>query len=89
MMLDRISELFTQLEFLHDPTLNSLLNISIIILVGLIAWWIFNIVAKRIERRYEGNEFFQKNKRLVLEDIRLRREYWYWFRFYLRDTDLR
>ncbi len=31
---------------------------------------------------------FQKNKRLVLEDIRLRREYWYWFRFYLRDTDL-
>jgi predicted ATP-grasp superfamily ATP-dependent carboligase len=32
--------------------------------------------------------FFQKNKKLVLEDIRLRREYWYWFRFYLRDTDL-
>ena len=27
-------------------------------------------------------------KRLVLEDIGLRREYWHWFRFYLKNTDL-
>jgi predicted ATP-grasp superfamily ATP-dependent carboligase len=31
---------------------------------------------------------FRRDRRLIVEDIRPAREYWYWFRFYMKDTDL-
>lgn len=47
----------------QDPILNGIINILLIVLIATIGWWIFNLAIGRLEKRYKGHPFFQKNNR--------------------------
>ena len=46
----------------QDPTINSIINVLIIFLAGVIIWWGFNLFLNRIEKGYQEKPFFQRNK---------------------------
>jgi len=56
--------LYQQLILHPDPTINSIINVLIILVTGVIAWWIFNLILGRFEKRSREKPFFQRNKQL-------------------------
>ena len=66
-MANRLSDLmdfYKQLVFHQDPTVSTIFNLCLILITGAIAWWVFNIVAWRIEKRYGKKPFFSRNLQL-------------------------
>ena len=61
-MGDSFAELFQQFIIHQDSTINTIINFVVIIVVVVIAWWVFNLVLGRFEKRYREKNFFQKNK---------------------------
>ena len=47
-----------------DPLLNSVLNVLIILLLGLLALWIFHIVVNHLERRLDNRSFLKRSKNI-------------------------
>lgn len=45
----------------QSPVLTAAINVAAILITAILAWWVFNIILKRLEKRYEDRTFFQKN----------------------------
>jgi small-conductance mechanosensitive channel len=41
---------------------NSILNVVVILIVGLVAWWVFNLIIKRLDKKFSERPFFVENK---------------------------
>ena len=48
------------------PALHSVMNVLFILISAAVAWWVFNFILKRIEKRYRDEPFFQKNSQVFL-----------------------
>ena len=54
---------FDQDFFIHpDPLLSSIIHILAVLISAGIAWWVFNVVIKRFEKKYRDRPFFEKNE---------------------------
>ena len=60
-MKEGLTTLYEQLSITHDPAIDSIINALLIVVVGAILWWIFNLLIRRFDRRYRGRPFFQEN----------------------------
>jgi len=47
-----------------DPFLASIIHILAVLALAVIAWWSFNVVIRRLEKKYRGRPFFEKNERI-------------------------
>ena len=47
-----------------EKFLNAAVYILALFAVGAVAWWIFNVVMNRLEKKYRERPFFEKNRRL-------------------------
>jgi small-conductance mechanosensitive channel len=45
-----------------DPSLRFMVQIVLMVVVAAIAWWIFNAVMGKLEKRYRGHAFFENNE---------------------------
>jgi small-conductance mechanosensitive channel len=61
-MKESISNLYRQFAIHEDPTINSIINVLLIVAIGIIAWWVFNLVLGRFDKRYRERPFFKDNK---------------------------
>ena len=52
---------YQNLISLQGPVLTSIMNVVLIFVTAAVAWWIFNAVLRRIEKRYKDHLFFRKN----------------------------
>jgi len=50
----------------QNPTVNSIISVLIVIVTGLIAYWIFNLVLNRFQKKFQERPFFQRNKQFLL-----------------------
>lgn len=48
------------------PTFASIIDVLVIFVTATIAWWVFNFVLKRLEKRYHEQPFFQKNRQFFI-----------------------
>jgi len=46
-----------------QPVLSAALSILGIVVAGAVAWWLTNVITRRLERRFGARPFFQKNDR--------------------------
>jgi small-conductance mechanosensitive channel len=53
---------YRELLLHQDPLLNSIINVLLIFVVAAAAWWIFNFVIRKLEKKYQEHPFFQKNR---------------------------
>ena len=60
-MKESLKNLYGQLTIHNDPTINSILNITIIIIVGFLIWWVFNTVVSRFHKKLGNRPFFKEN----------------------------
>jgi len=58
--------LYEQFLTHQNPTINSIISVLLVIVTGLIAFWIFNFVLNRFQKRYQEKPFFQRNKQFLL-----------------------
>jgi MscS family membrane protein len=58
--------LYRQFSIFQDPTINSIINVLFIVVIGIIVWWIFNLVIRRFDRRYRERPFFRENERFFI-----------------------
>ncbi|MFC1533992.1 mechanosensitive ion channel family protein [Thermodesulfobacteriota bacterium] len=65
-MGESLTTLYRTLIVHQDPTVNSIINMLIIVVTGAIAWWVFNLVLGRFNKRYSDKPFFQRNKRFFI-----------------------
>jgi MscS family membrane protein len=49
-----------------DPFIGSIIHILAILALAVIAWWSFNVVVRRFEKKYRDRPFFEKNERIFL-----------------------
>ena len=63
-ILSGLINFYKELVFHQDPTVNTIINLLLILFTGALAWCAFNIVSRRIEKRYEKNPFFSRNLQL-------------------------
>ena len=61
MLQDILKRYYPQFTLYNDPLINSAVNVLIILLMGLIIWWIFNYVISHIEKRLGDSSFFKTN----------------------------
>lgn len=47
-----------------DPFIGSVIHIAAVLVIAFIAWWSFNVVIRRFEKRYRDRPFFEKNERI-------------------------
>lgn len=47
-----------------DPFIASIIHILAVLALAVIAWWSFNVVLRRLEKKYRGRPFFEKNERI-------------------------
>ena len=59
-------DLTRQFTVLQDPILNVIVNFLLIFVIAAIAWWIFDLVLRRVEKRYQELAFFQKNAQFFI-----------------------
>jgi small-conductance mechanosensitive channel len=54
-------------EFLYfeNPVWNSIINVVLILVMGIIVWCVLNFVTKRLDRMNQTRPFFQKNKQIL------------------------
>lgn len=57
---------YATFNFHSDPAINSLLNALSILLLGLFALWIFNMVIRHFKKRFSGLPFFKTNTKFFL-----------------------
>ncbi|UCF58011.1 MAG: mechanosensitive ion channel [Deltaproteobacteria bacterium] len=50
----------------QNPVLNSIINVLLIFVTASIAWWVFNFVIGRLEKRYQEHPFVQKNRQFFI-----------------------
>jgi small-conductance mechanosensitive channel len=55
-------DLFQKFSAYQGPVLESVTKVLLIFVTAIIAWWVFNFVLKRMEKRYGEQPFFQKNR---------------------------
>lgn len=46
----------------QDPVLNLIINVLLIFITAIIVWWIFNVVIRRLEKRFQEHSFFKNNR---------------------------
>ena len=63
-MEDILKGKYQELLFHQDPVLNSMINVLLIFVTAAVAWWIFNFVIRRLEKRYQERPFVQRNRQL-------------------------
>ena len=63
-MVKSLKGLYQQFMVHQDPTINTAINVLIIIVTGAVAWWIFNLVLSKLENRYKERPFFKRNNQL-------------------------
>ena len=65
-MIDSLKRFYQGLMLHQDPTINTLMNVLIIILIGAFAWWLFNLIFRGIRKRVKDTSFFKENERIFL-----------------------
>lgn len=65
-MLNSLKEFYQQILMHQDPVINSAINLLIILLTGIITWWVFNFVLGRFEKTYKEKPFFERNQRFFM-----------------------
>jgi small-conductance mechanosensitive channel len=65
-MSGTLKELFTAFNFHSDPAINSILSALSILVLGLFAMWIFNMVIRHLKKRFSDLPFFRENKNIFL-----------------------
>jgi MscS family membrane protein len=49
-----------------DPLLATIIHILAVLALAIIAWWFFNGVVRRFEKKYHDRPFFEKNERIFI-----------------------
>jgi MscS family membrane protein len=49
-----------------DPLLATIIHILAVLALAVIAWWSFNVVVRRFEKKYHDRPFFEKNERIFI-----------------------
>ena len=64
-MKDFIDKIYQQ--FLADkaPILDAGLKVLGIFLIGIVVWWVFNLIVRRLEKKSREHPFFQKNPEIL------------------------
>ena len=63
-MDNRFRDLYRQFLGHQDPFLNAIIHVFLIFITAVVVWWVFNLILKRLEKRYQDHPFFQKNNQL-------------------------
>ena len=59
-----LRDLYGQFLEQQDPFLNAIIHVFVIFITAAVVWWVFNLILKRAEKRYQEHAFFQKNSQL-------------------------
>ncbi len=59
---DTLQNLYQQYFVQQGPTLEYVIRVLLIFVTATVAWWVFNFVVKRLEKRYRERTFFQRNR---------------------------
>jgi small-conductance mechanosensitive channel len=59
-----LRDLYRQFFEQQDPFLNAIINVLVIFITAVVVWWVFNLILRRAEKRYQEHPFFQKNSQL-------------------------
>ncbi len=65
-MQDILKGFYPRFTLHSDPLINSAANVLIILMLGLIAWWILNFVVSRFEKRKEISPFLKANENIFV-----------------------
>lgn len=65
-MLHRLKDIYQQLISLQDPAVHTAIRIVIILVIGAIVWWLFNLVLRGVRKKYKDRPFFERNKRFFV-----------------------
>ena len=65
-MLENLKSLYQNIIFHQDPTIHTILNVFLIVIMGAIAWWVFNLIFRGFRKRYENTPFFERNERIFI-----------------------
>ncbi len=63
-MQEIIKDFFPGFAIYDDPLINSIVNVLVILLLGLFAWWVLNLVLSHLEKRPGGRSFFITNEKI-------------------------
>jgi len=59
---DTLQNLYQQYFVQQGPTLEYVIRVLLIFVTATVAWWVFNFVVRRLEKRYRERTFFQRNR---------------------------
>ena len=65
-MKEGLKSLYQQLAMHQDPMINLVLNVLVILIVGIIVWWVFNFIIGRFDKRFSESPFFLENKNFFI-----------------------
>ena len=60
-MEEGLKGLYNPIVIHQDPTINAVINVLLILAVGAVAWWVFNLFMGKLIKRYRERPFFQTN----------------------------
>ncbi|MDB9823492.1 mechanosensitive ion channel [Deltaproteobacteria bacterium] len=63
-MEENLKGLYGQFLIHNDPTINSVINVLIIVVIGAIVWWAFNLLVERFEKKFHEKLFFKENNKI-------------------------
>lgn len=63
-MIDTLKGLYAQFALHDDPVVNSIINVLLIIIAGLFALWIFNLIMRHLNKRYCEQPFLKANENI-------------------------
>ncbi len=60
-MTDFINKIYQQFLADKGPLLDAALKVLVIFLIGMLVWWVFNLIVRKFDKKTREHPFFQKN----------------------------
>ena len=63
-MFENLIHFYQQFILQQNPFIQIVVTVSIILTLGVMAWWVFNLAFRFFKKRYKDNPYFVKNNRV-------------------------
>ncbi|OGP49473.1 MAG: hypothetical protein A2Y79_09195 [Deltaproteobacteria bacterium RBG_13_43_22] len=63
-MFENLINFYQQIILQKNPLVPAIVSVSIILSIGVMAWWVFNLVFRFFKKRYKDTPYFVKNNRV-------------------------